>query len=217
MVQSYPKYEFDLVIGTIASHKCNSQTTADGKFVFVGGLEAVLMWDIRKDLVIKRFQEATSQGPLSEATFIQLNTSETDIAVGYSDGSIRIFSVASGELKVHFSGHDAAITVLRYSASGIRLASGSRDTDLVIWDISNECGECRLKGHLDIVNDCLFLDDEGSFLASCSKDSFIKIWDVSIQHCVETVVEQKNEIVSICASLFRNRIAAVDAGNEVRI
>lgn len=218
MVQEYPGYKCDLVIGTIASHKCNSQVTQDGRFVFVGGLEAVLMWDLRKDLIVKRFEDVSIQTQqLYEATYLQLNREESEIAVGYSNGSVRVFSVASAEMKVHFSGHDSAVTVLRYSHSGIRLVSGSKDNDLVVWDISNECGECRLKGHIDVVNDCCFLDEEGLFLASCSKDSFIKIWDISIQHCVETIAGQKNELVSLSLSPSHSRIAVLTSEREVRM
>ncbi len=35
--------------------------TQDGRFVFVGGLEAVLMWDLRKDLIVKRFEDVSIQ------------------------------------------------------------------------------------------------------------------------------------------------------------
>ena len=31
------------------------------------------------------------------------------------------------------------------------LASGSRDTDIVVWDVANERGLFRLRGHLGVV------------------------------------------------------------------
>jgi WD40 repeat protein len=48
------------------------------------------------------------------------------LAVGYEDGSIRIFSLLSGEGNVTFNGHKAAITTLKYDQLGGRLASGSK-------------------------------------------------------------------------------------------
>lgn len=48
------------------------------------------------------------------------------LAVGYEDGSVRIFSLLSGEGNVTFNGHKAAITSLKYDQLGGRLASGSK-------------------------------------------------------------------------------------------
>lgn len=38
------------------------------------------------------------------------------------------------------SGHRAPVTSLRYSPSGALLISGGRDTDVIVWDVTNESG-----------------------------------------------------------------------------
>ena len=44
-----------------------------------------------------------------------------------------------------------------FDSEGHRLASGSRDTNIIVWDVVNECGLYRLKGKdFDEFSDSLF-------------------------------------------------------------
>lgn len=50
----------------------------------------------------------------------------SSIAVGYEDGSVRIFNLLNGESNISFNGHKSAITVIHYDALGARLVTGSK-------------------------------------------------------------------------------------------
>ncbi len=43
----------------------------------------------------------------------------------------------------------SAVTALRFNSSGALLASGAKDTDVIIWDVVGETGMFRLRGHHD--------------------------------------------------------------------
>lgn len=45
---------------------------------------------------------------------------------------IRVWSLESGECEATFSGHRGAVTALRYDRTGALLASGAKDTDVVV-------------------------------------------------------------------------------------
>lgn len=75
------------------------------------------------------------------------------LAVGYADGSIRLWDLRSGECVVTLKGHKGAVSALRYNRSGALLASGSKDTDVIVWDVAGEAGLFRLRGHKDQVTD----------------------------------------------------------------
>jgi U3 small nucleolar RNA-associated protein 12 len=45
------------------------------------------------------------------------------------------------------------VTALRYNSSGAQLASGGKDTDIILWDVLGETGLYRLRGHKDQVTD----------------------------------------------------------------
>lgn len=64
-------------------------------------------------------------------------------AVGYQDGSIRLWSAKSKSVIVTLNGHKKAVTALEFDRDGTRLASGSQDTDIILWDTIAETGMFR--------------------------------------------------------------------------
>lgn len=73
------------------------------------------------------------------------------VASGYADGSIRIWDCDKGSCETTLNGHKGAVTALRYNKVGSLLASGSKDNDVVLWDVVGETGLFRLRGHRDQV------------------------------------------------------------------
>ncbi len=113
---------------------------------------------------------------------------------------------------ISFNGHRSAITTLAFDKEGVRLASGAKDTDIVMWDLVAEVGLFKMRGHNDQITALSFLGKSGStengedlgtngavdtngsesYLLTTSKDALIKIWDITSQHCIETHVAQTN-------------------------
>ena len=73
------------------------------------------------------------------------------IAGGYADGTVRIWDSEKGTCETTLNGHRSAVTILRYNKLGALLASGSKDCDIIIWDVIGETGLFRLRGHRDQV------------------------------------------------------------------
>ena len=83
-------------------------------------------------------------GHRAEVTcIVQSPTRKTIFAVGYLDGSIRLWDSETGTSTVVFNGHKKAVTAMCFDGSGQRLASGSQDTDIIVWDVVGETGLCR--------------------------------------------------------------------------
>ena len=156
---------------------------------------------------------------------------EDVFAVGYDDGRIRVWDSRTAAVIFAFNGHKSAVTHLQFDDSGVRLASGSRDTTIIIWDLVAEVGLFKLKGHKDQITSLDFLrkpvdaEDGGvnrlanitdvglGFLLSTSKDALIKLWDLSSQHCIETHVAQSNgECWSL--GLSPDQSGCITAGND---
>lgn len=123
---------------------------------------------------------------------------------------------------ISFNGHKTTVTQLIFDTSGTRLASGSKDTDIIIWDLISEVGLVKLRGHTDQITSLHFLTgsntdasnaDHDGFLLSTSKDSLIKVWDLSSQHCIETHIAQSNgECWSL--GLSPDQSGCITGGNE---
>jgi U3 small nucleolar RNA-associated protein 12 len=170
--------------------------------------EEVLCWDVKKGELLSRWRDSTCT---EEVTVICRSETNQDVfAVGYADGSIRIWDGRTSTAIISFNGHKSAVTTLAFDSSGVRLASGSKDTDIVVWDLVSEIGLFKLRGHKGQITGLHFLhpaassreenvddgeanmDSEQAFLLSTSKDALIKIWDVNSQHCIETHIAQTN-------------------------
>lgn len=160
--------------------------------------------------------ESASKG---QVTNLLLSPSGKTVAAGYSSGLLLLFSLDTGATSVTLHGHRSAVTAGRYHSSGALLASGSADTDIVVWDTVAESGLYRLKGHRDGVTDVVFLEGDGregsvanegegarrrlpNGLASCSKDALVKIWDLDTQSCVQTIVGHRGE-ASVATNCIR--------------
>lgn len=82
-------------------------------------------------------------GHRAEVTSIIKSPRENIFAVGYADGSIRLWNSSSGTVIVTFNGHKKAVSTLAFDEQGARLASGSQDTDIIVWDVEAESGLYR--------------------------------------------------------------------------
>ncbi|OJJ47928.1 hypothetical protein ASPZODRAFT_15373 [Penicilliopsis zonata CBS 506.65] len=213
MVKSYLKFEHSNTFGLVATASSNAIWTRDadvpgtarrtgvGRAV-VGASEEVLCWDVKKGELIGRWRDSSCKAQVT--AIIQSKTDEDIFAVGYEDGTIRIWDSRTSTVIISFNGHKSAITRLAFDNAGVRLASGSKDTDIIVWDLISEVGLFKLRGHTDQITSLHFLfppaellqaagqTEHAGFLLTTSKDSLIKVWDLATQHCIETHVAQSN-------------------------
>lgn len=147
------------------------------------------------------------------------------ITNSYEDGSIRIWDSRTSTIIISFNGHKSAVTQLAFDNAGVRLASGSKDTDIILWDLIGEVGLFRLRGHTDQITSLHFLfpspellnasglSEHSGFLLTTGKDALIKVWDLASQHCIETHVAQTNgECWSL--GLAPDQGGCITAGND---
>ncbi|KAG9019297.1 hypothetical protein FS842_007880, partial [Serendipita sp. 407] len=100
----------------------------------------VLVWDVKKGQMLSMWHET---GHRAEVTCIVQSPSKDTFAVGYVDGSIRLWNSGNNSSTIVFNGHKKAVTAMCFDSSGTRLASGSQDTDIIIWDVVAETGLFR--------------------------------------------------------------------------
>jgi U3 small nucleolar RNA-associated protein 12 len=99
-----------------------------------------------------------------------------------------------GECHVNLNGHKSGVTTLSFDSDGHRLASGAKDTCIIIWDVVNECGLYRLKAHKSPITRVSFMKSRPNILVSSSKDTYVKFWDLSYQHCFKTLAGHVTEV-----------------------
>lgn len=65
-------------------------------------------------------------GENHEVTALAACPRKHHLAVGYSNGTVRVFDLYSGECTVTFNGHRSSVTTVNYDNEGMRLVSGAK-------------------------------------------------------------------------------------------
>ncbi|KAJ2508377.1 beta transducin [Coemansia sp. RSA 2052] len=208
MVKAYLRYEARGVFGVIASPTGNAVFDHSGKLSITAALESVIVWDIKKGTQVARWSDGDNK---AEVTCIARSPNGKDYAVGYADGSIRLFDLGGNTVRVVLSGHRGRVSALEFDGTGMVLASGARDTDMILWDVVGEVGLCRLRGHKDEITGMAFVAgpagaasalhaSSAGYIVSSSKDTLVKLWDLRGRHCVQTLATHRSEVWGLAAS-----------------
>jgi U3 small nucleolar RNA-associated protein 12 len=200
MVKTYLKYQIREVIGQISGKNCKICASPDGKFLYSGCNEFVLIVDTKTGLVIKKILDPEMNNK-SQVTCIIVDESNSHLAVGYNSGAIVLYDIKNEYAQEkRFSLHKSAISCLQFNRSLNILASGSKDTNIFIWDIIGETILYKLSGHKDNINKILFHNiryenmEESEILISSSKDNTIKIWNIKSQESIQTIADLVNKV-----------------------
>jgi len=103
--------------------------------------------------------------------------------------------------------HAKDVFSVSFSPDGKKLASGSKDKTIIIWDVATGEAERTLKRHEDCVHSVCFSPD-GTKLASGSADNTIIIWDVLTGWAERIFVGHTDSIWSVCFSPDRKKLAS---------
>ncbi|KAF2070391.1 hypothetical protein CYY_008290 [Polysphondylium violaceum] len=210
MVKAYLKFVQEGVFGLIST--TNSLLDNSGKLAITGCGERISIWDLRRQVLIKSLHE---EDITAEVSLVALSRDGLLLAAGYSDGTIRIWSMSDYSQLSVFNGHRGAITCLYFNSLGSILVSGSKDTEIIVWDIITESGLYRLRGHRDQVTGCRLLE-KSNHLVTSSKDGLIKIWETETQHCIQTIVGHRNPVWGIDVNADETRLASCTSDNQIR-
>ncbi|MCE2995707.1 MAG: WD40 repeat domain-containing protein [Cyclobacteriaceae bacterium] len=106
-----------------------------------------------------------------------VNPNGSEVAISFSDFSIRIFSTEDYSLKYEFVAHTNSVFTLSYIPNSNYLISGGRDAKLRLWDTANRYQPVEeIAAHLYAINHLVFSPD-GNYFATASMDKSVKVWD----------------------------------------
>jgi WD40 repeat protein/serine/threonine protein kinase len=113
-------------------------------------------------------------------------------------------------------GHMHIVTSVRFSHDGKRLASGSADRTVKLWDAITGQELLTLKGHGDVVSSVAFSPD-GKRLATGSLDHTVKLWDAVTGQELLTLKGHGDAVSSVAFSPNSKRLASGSADRTVKL
>jgi WD40 repeat protein len=107
---------------------------------------------------------------------LDYNADGTRFATGGTDGMVRLWQAATGQLQRILVGHEQRVTILAWSPGDKILASGSDDTTVRLWDPTTGKLLATLRKHTEPIT-ALAWSRDGNALASGSEDKLVLLWN----------------------------------------
>ncbi|RYP43612.1 hypothetical protein DL770_011554 [Monosporascus sp. CRB-9-2] len=113
-------------------------------------------------------------------------------------------------------GHGGRVSSVAFSPDRGRLASGSYDGTVKVWDAATGACFSTLEGHGSDINSVAFLPDE-SRLASGSDDRTVKVWDIATGACLSILKGHVGRVISVAFSPDGGRLASGSDDGTVKV
>jgi WD40 repeat protein len=137
------------------------------------------------------------------------------------DSTIKLWDIATGELKRTMTQHTADVYSLAFSPDGSLMASGSVDMKIILWDAKTFEPVRTLLGHTkgpkgSGVREVEFSPD-GKTLASVSEDNTFRLWDVASGDLKVTRKEHTDKVKGLAYYPDGNTIATGSHDKTIRL
>ena len=157
---------------TVNDAKIYSLNATNNKYIIVGCIRKIQVWDFESGECIKTFNSFFNWSVI-------LTKDDRYIVSGSRlDGTIKIWDFESGECIKTLKGHTSyVVSSVTLTKDDRYIVSGSNDETIKIWDF--ESGECikTLKGHTSYVSSVTLTKDDRYIVSGSRLDGTIKIWE----------------------------------------
>ncbi|MCF8379474.1 MAG: WD40 repeat domain-containing protein [Bacteroidales bacterium] len=181
-----------------------------GKYFMTAGDNTIKIWSPEGDRIYNLKKHTTT------IYTADIDPSGTYMISAAVSPAFKYWDVLKGEFKEDVMTTGDRTMTVRYSRDGKRIASGSSDHIITIWDAESFEKIMELKGHSDDIFAVDF-SPNGKLLASCSKDKTIRIYDLEKGELLRILSGHKNFVMDVEFAPDNQHLVSCSFDNEIRI
>lgn len=171
--------------------------TADGRRLFAGGFQSVIVWDTVARMAI---QEWTEFRGTATAMAVSSDDRTLVVASGFSGQpatlALRSIPPNSGGQDRSWIAHDDSVYSVTFFDHDRFLISAGGDGFIKVWDAANGLELERLEGHSSHVL-ALAVSPDRTLLASAGADRDVKVWNTETWEVVQTIRDYPGNVTGI--------------------
>jgi len=172
--------------------------------------DIVLLWDAHSFKLLEKIKEKQRYAYLTWSP-----DSQRIVGVSSGQGELYVLNVEDMRLK-KFEGPEGFVTSVTFSHDGSRLASGSYDGIVQVWDAAEAIQIAKLEGHKGIVKSVAW-SANGKWIVSGSEDGTVRVWDADSLHQVRVLGGHSGVVHSVAVNYDGSRIVSGSEDRSVRV
>jgi pleiotropic regulator 1 len=155
-------------------------------------------------------------GHLGWVRSIAVDHTNTWFCTGSSDRTIKVWNVASGELKLTLTGHLEQVTGLAVSQRHPYMFSCGLDKTVKCWDLEYNKVIRSYHGHLSGIY-CLALHPALDLVLSGGRDSVCRVWDMRTKVQIHCLTGHDNTLGSILTQAIDPQVITGSYDSTIRL
>lgn len=130
--------------------------------------------------------------------------------------TFQLTNVYEGVVERSMKGHQDITLAVAFSPDGKKIASGSNDRSVFLWDLEKEEPVAKFHGHSDNIYDLAFSPD-GKLLAACSKDNSVRIWSIEDNKLLHLLKGHREMVLEIEFSPDGKYLLSASADQAIKL
>jgi WD40 repeat protein len=163
--------------------ECVSYSVAfspDGRYLASSGNMNVCLWEIGSGKLVRAYKvplPKESQRMNAEMVAVAFSPDGGYIVGGRHDGTLHLWDVHTGVLRMTFGGYVGGIRTVAFSPDGRYIASGGHETTVRLWETESGNEVRAFEGHNGMVESIRFSPDGRMIVSGCT-DGSVRLWEV---------------------------------------